>query len=111
MVVFGIVVVVVGGIIVVVVTITTATGRRANKKINLFILWPTIPQRNIYIYIIFFMAGKIYSVLRFTIFVNELVTVNSQFISSFVIEFPVVKFSIIFIIVVVIPFFTRKTSN
>ena len=43
--------------------------------------------------------------------VNELVMVNSQSITSFVVESTVVKLPVTLTTVVVIPFFTRKTSN
>ena len=102
-------VVVVGGITVVVVTVTTATGRRANKKIYIFTLWPIIPQRIQGFFLM--MSGKPHFVFRFTIFVTELVMVNSKSISSFVVEFTVVKLPVTFITVVVVPSFIRKTWN
>ena len=85
--------------IVVIVTVTVTTGRRAGKKIHLFILWPMVPQR---IYI--FYDGRKTPFFFLTIFVNELVIINSQSITSFVVKFTVVKKIVTFITVVVIPF-------
>ena len=65
----------------------------------------------------FMMAGKIYFAFRlsagfFAVLVAELVIlVNSQSISSFVVEFTIIKLPITFITIVVVPSFDRKTSN
>ena len=113
MVVFGIVVVVVGGIAVPVVVVA-ATGRRAGKKGHLFILWPTIPQRKHVFFPLFFvmMAGETHFAFCLTIFVDELVTVGSQSISSFVMESTVVELPVTrATVVVVVQFFDRKAFN
>ena len=102
------------GIFVVVVVAAATTGRRAGKKGHLFTLWPTIPQRKHALFFFFsvMMAGGTHFAFCPTIFVDELVTVNSQSISSFVMEFTVVKKIVIRVtIVVVVQFFDRKTFN
>ena len=49
--------------IVVAVTVAVATGRRAGKKVHLFILWAIIPQRK---HVFFIMPGETYFFLPFS---------------------------------------------
>ena len=115
MVAFGIVVVVVVvvGKVAVAVAVAAATGRRAGKKGHLFTLWPTIPQRKNAPFSLFFvmMAGETHFAFRPTIFVNELVTVGSQSITSSVVEFTIIELPVTRATVVVVQFFDRKASN
>ena len=73
-------------------------------------------ENKLFFFFFFIMAGKTHFVFRVSVnffanFVAELVTlVNPQSISSFVKEFTVVKFPVIFITVVIVPFFDRNFS-
>ena len=103
-----------GIVVVVVVVAAVTTGRRAGKKGYLFILWPPIPQRKHapFFSLLVMMAGETHFAFCLTIFVDELVTVGSQSISSFVMESTVVKLPVIRVtVVVVVQFFDRKASN
>ena len=105
---------VVFGIVVVVIVAAATTGRRAGKKGHLFTLWPTIPQRKhaLFSLLLVMMAGKPHFAFCLTIFVNELVTVGSQSISSFVMESTVVKLPVArATVVVVVQSFDRKAFN
>ena len=109
----GVVVVVLGGIAVTVV-VAAATGRRAGKRGHLSTLWPTIPQRKHAPFSLLsaMMAGGTHFALRPTIFVDELVTVSSQSISSFVMGSTVVKLPVArATVVVVVQSFDRKAFN
>ena len=105
----GVVVVVVGGIAVTVV-VAAATGRRAGKKGHLFNLWPIIPQRKHALFFSVMVAGETHFASCFTIFVNELVTVGSQSIMSFV-EFTTIELPVARVTVVIVQFFDRKAFN